>query len=65
MKTRTANHKMARCETCPYFEKNVYISLLFGDGLCNLHEHLKNPPRVTLDSYCGHHPDNEPLRTIA
>lgn len=56
METRLANHKTARCITCPLYSKNV-------NQLCWLHKHIDGIP-VEPDYYCDHHPDNEPLRAI-
>ena len=57
MKTRTANHKTARCETCPYF----FNGLTKHTGVCALYSNMIDWPTVEPDSFCGHHPDNEPL----
>lgn len=53
MKTRILSHKTARCITCPHFLERL--------SLCNLYPYLIEWPTVEPDSFCGHHPDNEPL----
>ena len=57
MKTRLGTHKMARCKTCPYF----FNGLTKRTGVCALYPNMIDWPTVEPDSYCSHHPNNEPL----